>query len=131
MFPVIGFHILIERIEAGSNRTVLSNQFDIGTNSVRQSHFFRPCGCFIVPFPQGQDKRFDTFLFLDVKYPILYIERIERYRVFSGIGKVNPIFPVRFPVYHFTQSQVTVSGINQQDVRILFVILAHHVIGEE
>ena len=23
---------------------------------------------------------------------------------FSGIGKVNPIFPVRFPVYHFTQT---------------------------
>ena len=69
VFPVIGFHILVERIEAGSNRTVLSNQFDIGTNSVRQSHFFRPCGCFIVPFPQGQDKRFDTFLFLDVLEP--------------------------------------------------------------
>ena len=131
MRPVVIPHILIERIEAGSNRTVLSNQFDIGTYSVRQSHFFRPCGCFIVSFPQGQDKRFDTFLFLDVKYPIFHIERIKRYRVFGGIGKVNPIFPVRFPIYHFTQPQVTVSGIDQQDVRPLFVILAHHVIGEK
>ena len=64
VFPVIGFHILVERIEAGSNRTVLSNQFDIGTNSVRQSHFFRPCGCFIV-----REKDFDIDNFLNVLEP--------------------------------------------------------------
>ena len=102
--PVVIPHILVERIEAGSNGTVFGNQSDIGTNSVRQSHFFRPCGCFIVPFLKGQDQRFDTLFLFNIKYTIFHIERIERYRVFCGIGKVNPIFPVRFPIYHFTQT---------------------------
>ena len=68
MRPVVIPHILVERIEAGSNRTVLSNQFNIGTFNWGKKQFvefsftnsgdnpfvveeiYTPCGCTTVEY---------------------------------------------------------------------------------
>ena len=122
---------LVERVKAGRYRTVFAYQFDIGTYRIGQRHFFRPFGGFIVPLPQGEYQGLDTLFLLDVKYPVLDIERVERYRVLVGVGEINPVLAVRAVVDKLGQPQVTVTRIDQQHVRTLLVILAHHVVGEE
>ena len=122
---------LVERVEAGCYRPVTRDTFDIGTYRIGQRHFFRPLGGFIVPLPQGEYKGLDTLFLFDVKYPVLDIERVERYRVLVGVGEINPVLAVRAVVDKLGQPQVTVTRIYQQHVRTLLVILAHHVVGEE
>ena len=122
---------LVKRVEAGRYRPVARDTFDIGTYRIGQCYFFRPLGGFIVPLPQGEYKGFYTFFLLDVKYPVLDIERVERYRVLVGVGEINPVLAVRALVDKLGQPQVTVTRIYQQHVRTLLVILAHHVVGEE
>ena len=122
---------LVERVEAGRYRPVARDTFDIGTYRIGQRHFFRPLGGFIVPLPQGEYKGLDTLFLLDVKYPVLDIERVERYRVFVGVGEINPVLSMCTVVDKLGQPQVAVTRIDQQHVRPLLVILAHHVVGEE
>ena len=69
---------LVERVETGRYRPVARDTFDIGTYRIGQRHFFRPLGGFIIPLPQGEYKGLDTLFLLDVKYPVLDIERVER-----------------------------------------------------
>ena len=121
----------VERVEAGRYRPVARDTFDIGTYRIGQRHFFRPLGGFIVPLPQGEYQGLDTLFLLDVKYPVFDIERVERYRVLVGVGEINPVLAVRAVVDKLGQPQVTVTRIDQQHVRTLLVILAHHVVGEE
>ena len=122
---------LVERVEAGRYRPVSRDTFDIGTYRIGQRHFFRPLGGFIVPLPQGEYKGLDTLFLLYVEYPVLDIERVERYRVLVGVGEINPVLAVRAVVDKLGQPQVAVTRIDQQHVRTLLVILAHHVVGEE
>ena len=61
------------------------------------------------------------------KYPVLDIERVERYRVLVGVGEINPVLAVCAVVDKLGQPQVTVTRIDQQHVRTLLVTLAHHV----
>ena len=122
---------LVERVETGRYRFIPRDTFDIGTYRIGQCYFFRPLGGFIVPLPQGEYKGFYTLFLLDVKYPVLDIERVERYRVLVGVGEINPVLAVRAVVDKLGQSQVAVTRIDQQHVRPLLVILAHHVVGKE
>ena len=122
---------LVERVEAGCYRPVARDTFDIGTYRIGQRHFFRPLRGFIVPLPKGEYKGLDTLFLLDVKYPVLDIERVERYRVLVGVGEINPVLAVRAVVDKLGQPQVTVTRIYQQHVRPLLVILTHHVVGKE
>ena len=122
---------LVERVEAGRYRPVARDTFDIGTYRIGQRHFFRPLGGFIVPLPQGEYKGFYTLFLFYVKYPVLDIERVERYRVLVSVGEINPVLAVRAVVDKLGQPQVAVTRIDQQHVRALLVILAHHVVGEE
>ena len=122
---------LVERVEAGRYRPVARDTFDIGTYRIGQRHFFRPLGGFIIPLPQGEYKGLDTLFLLYVEYPVLDIERVERYRVLVGVGEINPVLAVRAVVDKLGQPQVAVTRIYQQHVRALLVILAHHVVGEE
>ena len=121
----------VKCIEAGRYRTVFAYQLDIGTYRIGQRHFFRPLGGFIIPLPQGEYKGLDTLFLLYVEYPVLDIERVERYRVLVGVGEINPVLAVRAVVDKLGQPQVAVTRIYQQHVRALLVILAHHVVGEE
>ena len=102
---------LVERVEAGRYRTVIAYPFDIGTYRIGQRHFFRPLGGFIVPLPQGEYKGLDTLFLLDVKYPVLDIERVERYRAFVGVGEINPVLAVCTVVDKLGQPQVAVTRI--------------------
>ena len=121
----------VKCIEAGRYRTVFAYQLDIGTYRIGQRHFFRPLRGFIVPLPQGEYKGLDTLFLLYVEYPVLDIERVERYRVLVGVGEINPVLAVRAVVDKLGQPQVAVTRIYQQHVRTLLVILTHHVVGEE
>ncbi len=102
---------LVERVEAGRYRPVTRDTFDIGTYRIGQRHFFRPLGGFIVPLPQGEDKRLDALFLLDVEYPVLDIERVERYRALVGVGEINPVLAVRAVVDKLGQPQVAVTRI--------------------
>jgi hypothetical protein len=72
-------------------------------------------------------KGLDALFLLYVEYPVLDIERVERYRVLVGVGEINPVLAVRAVVDKLGQPQVTVTRIYQQHVRPLLVILTHHV----
>ena len=122
---------LVERVEAGRYRFIPRDTFDIGTYRIGQRHFFRPLRGFIVPLPQGEYKGFYTLFLFDVKYPVLDIERVERYRVLVGVGEINPVLAVRAVVDKLGQPQVAVTRIDQQHVCTLLVILAHKVVGKE
>ena len=95
MSAVLVPHELVERVEAGRNRFVPRDTFDVGTYRIGQRHFFRPLRGFIVPLPQGEYKGLDTLFLLDVKHPVLDIERVERYRAFVGVREINPVLAVR------------------------------------
>ena len=124
-------HKLVERVEAGRYRFIFRDTFDVGAYRIGQRHFLRPFGGFIVPLPKGKDKRLDALFLLDVKHPVLDIERVERYRVLVGVREINPVLAVCAVVDKPGQPQVAVSRIYQQHVRTLLVILAYHVVGEE
>ena len=38
-----------------------------------------------------RDRGLDALFLLDVKYPVLDIERVEGYRVLVGVGEINPV----------------------------------------
>ena len=48
-----------------------------------------------VQFDVYYDNHAAALFLLDVKYPVLDIERVERYRVFVRVGEINPVLAVR------------------------------------
>ena len=98
---------------------------------IGKRHLFSSRGRFIVTFPQSEDKRLDGFLLLNVEHTVLHVERVEGYRVILLVGKVDAVLTVCPRMDKVTQSLIGISGIHQKHVGPLFIILAHHVVGEE
>ena len=73
----------------------------------------------LTSFPYQHHEVFQESQLLDVPFLSLDFERVHRDRMLLGIGNV-------FSAEVFTQSLIRVSSINQHDVGVLLMGLAHH-----
>ena len=121
--PVIIQHILVEGIEAGNNTPVLLYLLDIRRYRTAQLTAFRFRDLVVLTLPEGEQQRFYAVLFLHVELVIVRKERIETDRFLFRIRVINPVRPLCFPVYHFAQTLIRVTRIDQYDMAVLFVIL--------
>ena len=80
---------------------------------------------------RGKDKRLDGLLLFDVKHTVLHVERIEGYRIALLIGEIDAVLAMRACMDKAAQSLIGISRVHQQHMRSLFIILAHHVVGEK
>ena len=104
---------------------------DVSRNRTAQLSRFGLCDILVLTLPERQQQCHYRILLLHVEDVIIRIERIERNRMFLGVGVVYAILSVCLTVDHGTQSRIRVSRVNQHDVGTLLIVLAHDVVHEE
>ena len=130
-FPVLVADELIERVEGWDDGPVRADLLQEEADRIGESNLLGACRRLVVPFPQREDERLDGLLLLYVEDPVLHIEGIEGYRVALLVGEIDAVLTVCAGVDKAAESLVGVTGVHQQHMRSLLVIMAHHVVGEE
>ena len=123
--------ILIEGVEARRDAMVGTDALNIGIHSRTQLTRFRLGQWFIGTLPQRKQQRADTFSLFHVKDIIIGVEGIEGNGTFIGISEVNAIRSLGLSVDKLAESLVAITCVHEQNMRALFVVLTHHVVGEE
>ena len=65
------------------------------------------------------------------KNTVLHVERIESYRIILLVCEVDTVLATGLVVNQVAKPLVGVSGVYQQDVCSLLVVLPNHVVGKE
>ena len=123
--------IFIEGIEARRDAMVSTNALNIGIHSRTQLTRFRLGQRFVGTLPQRKQQCADTFSLFHIKDIIIGVEGIEGNGTFISVSEVDPIRSLGLSVNEFAESLITIARIHEQNMRSLFVVLTHHVVGEE
>ena len=128
---VVITHKLIESVEIGSDIPVFRYPADVCVHRSRKGHFFRTPWGFILTFPECEYQCLDAFTLFHVKFPGIRIERIEGDGIVLLIGDIDTILAMCPVMNQAAKSLIAVSGIHQQDMGTLFIILADKVVRKE
>ena len=123
--------VFIEGIEARRYTMVCTDAFNVSIHSRTQLTRFRLGQRFIGTLPQRKQQRADTFSLFHIKDIIIGVEGIEGNGAFIGVSEVDAIRSLGLSVNEFAEPLITIARIHQEHVRPLFVVLTHHVVGEE
>ena len=123
--------VFIEGVEARRDAMVGTDAFNVSIHSRTQLTRFRLGQRFIGTLPQRKQQRADTFSLFHIKNIIIGVEGIEGNGTFIGVSEVDPIRSLGLAVNEFAKSLITIARIHEQNMRSLFVVLTHHVVGEE
>ena len=123
--------VFIEGIEARRYTMVCTDAFNVSIHSRTQLTRFRLGQRFIGTLPQRKQQRADTFSLFHIKDIVIGVEGIEGNGTFIGVSEVDAIRSLGLSVNEFAEPLITIARIHQEHVRPLFVVLTHHVVGEE
>ena len=123
--------VFIEGVEARRDAMVGTDAFNVSIHSRTQLTRFRLGQRFIGTLPQRKQQRADTFSLFHIKDIIIGVEGIEGNGAFIGVSEVDAIRSLGLSVNEFAKSLITIARIHEQNMRSLFVVLTHHVVGEE
>ena len=123
--------VFIEGVEARRYTMVCTDAFNVSIHSRTQLTRFRLGQRFIGTLPQRKQQRADTFSLFHIKDIVIGVEGIEGNGTFIGVSEVDPIRSLGLAVNEFAKSLITIARIHEQNMRSLFVVLTHHVVGEE
>ena len=124
-------HVLVEGVEARHDGVVCLDHADVGRHSTAQLARFGLRDFLVFALPERQQQRHYRILLLHIEHIVIRIERVERNRMFLGVGVVDAVLSVRLTVDHGAQSRIRVSRVNQYDMGSLLVVLADDVVHEE
>ena len=108
-----------------------TDAFNVSIHSRTQLTRFRLGQRFIGTLPQRKQQRADTFSLFHIKDIVIGVEGIEGNGTFIGVSEVDAIRSLGLSVNEFAEPLITIARIHQEHVRPLFVVLTHHVVGEE
>ena len=123
--------VFIEGVEARRDAMVGTDTFNVSIHSRPQLTRFRLGQRFIGTLPQRKQQRADTFSLFNIKDIVIGVEGIEGNGAFIGVSEVDAIRSLGISVNEFAEPLITIARIHQEHVRPLFVVLTHHVVGEE
>ena len=85
----------------------------------------------VLALPQRQQQRLDAVLLLHAELVVVREEGVEADGLLLRVRVVNPVLALGLAVDQLAQPLVRVARVDQHDVAVLLVILAHEVVHEE
>ena len=128
---VVSLYKLVESVEGRFYLRIRLDTLDVERHGIGECHLLGAGGRLVVLLPQGKQQGLDALSLLYVKYFVIGIERIERYRILIRIGEIDAVLTARLAVYHLAQALIGITGVNEYDMRTLLIILPCHMVCEE
>ena len=131
LLPVIVQHVLVEGVERGDDVPVLLYPADVRRHRTAQLAALRLRDFLVLALPQCQQQRLDAVLLLHAELVVVREEGVEADGLLLRVRVVNPVLALGLAVDQLAQPLVRVARVDQHDVAVLLVILAHEVVHEE